>query len=114
MKVSAWWGGTKSKKTYGIYIGKPNREAYFDQSLTEVHIEMDGVTHTFELLIGFWRDCPEIKDRGGSIIKSWFQKHKIIKQPECHPPWPNHTPPKMKLIKLSMDKFRLEPNAIVW
>lgn len=98
MKVSTWFGSG----IYGIRVGAPNRDGYFDPTWTEVLVEMDGVVNSFTLTKGFWNKCPEFRDLGRPIIKEWLQKHKTLD-------WPKQQPPKMELIQLSGNKFRLVP-----
>lgn len=98
MKVTTWHGSG----VYGIRIGNANRDLYFNPSWTEIQVEMDGQLQTFGLSKGFWHKCPEFRDRGSSFIKDWLQKHKTLD-------WPRQQTPKMELIQLSANKFRLIP-----
>jgi hypothetical protein len=61
MQVSAWNDGAN---TYGIRVGIPNRDEYFDPSWTEIEVEMEGHFQRFVLTPGFWSHCPEFRDRG--------------------------------------------------
>jgi hypothetical protein len=96
MKVTTWHGSG----IYGIRVGSVNRDRYFNCSWVEIKVEMDGQCHTFQLTNGFWHKCPEFRDRVGSPIKSWLQKHRTLN-------WPPRQTPKMKLIPLSRNNFRL-------
>ena len=98
MDVTTWFGSN----TYGIRVGALNRKLYFDRSWVEIHVELDGQFHQFSLTKGFWHKCPEFRDSGKSVIKEWLQRHKTIK-------WPRGKPPRMKLISLGDNKFRLVP-----
>jgi hypothetical protein len=71
MDVTAWNnGGT----TFGIRVGAPNRERYFERSWSEVQVEIDGQAYTFELTAGFWHRCPEFRDRGTPVIREWLER----------------------------------------
>jgi hypothetical protein len=95
--VSAWNGGGD---TYGIYIGVPNRNRYFKHHWPSVIIEIDGQPHTFALTAGFWRHCPEIRDRGQPFIRDWLRRHRSLN-------WPRGRPPTMELVAVSDRRFRL-------
>ena len=98
MKVSTWFGSG----IYGVRLGASNRDKYFDPAWSEIQVEMDGQFHDFILTKGFWNRCPEFRDRGEPVIKSWLQKHKSLR-------WPKQQPPKMTLVPLGGRKFRLVP-----
>ena len=99
MEVGAWHGGSG---TYGIRIGAPNRREHFDPAWKKVEIEMDGVSHEFGLTPGFWKDCPEIRDRGEPRLRRWLERHRSV-------PWPKGNPPRMELVPLGRGRFRLVP-----
>jgi hypothetical protein len=98
MEVSTWFGS----KPYGVRIGAANRDRYFVRTWSEIEVELDGQIHTFLLTEGFWNKCPEFRDPGKSAIKDWLQRHKTIERPRGHPP-------RMSLIPLGGNKFRLVP-----
>lgn len=97
MKVTTWHGSN----LYGVRVGKSNRDRYFDPSWSKIEVEIDGLFHTFALTGGFWNKCPEFRDRG-TIIMNWLEKHKTLN-------WPHRNPPKMELVPLSGNRFRLQP-----
>ncbi len=99
MQASAWHGGGS---TYGIRVGKPNRDKYFDRSWKYIQVEIDGEFHEFELTNGFWNKCPEFRDRGTLVIRQWLHRYRSLQ-------WPLGQPPKMKLVPLGNGRFRLEP-----
>ncbi len=99
MRTSAWNNG---KNTYGIRVGKANRGKYFDPDWKFIEVEIDGRFHRFELTAGFWKDCPEFRDRGKPIIRKWLQRNRSLK-------WPSRQPPKVELVPLGNGKFRLLP-----
>jgi hypothetical protein len=99
MWASAWSNG---KGTYGIRVGFPNRDEFFDERWAEIEVEIDGVAHRFGLSGGFWHRCPEFRDRGAPIIREWLRRH-------CALTWPKGSPPRVELIPLGGNRFRLAP-----
>lgn len=99
MIVKAWHNGSG---VYGITIGVPNRNKYFNSTWTEVKVELNGILHTFALTPGFWNDCPEFRDKGKPHIKKWLQEHKTLD-------WPKNQKPEMELIQIEASRFRLVP-----
>jgi hypothetical protein len=91
MQASAWNDG---KNTYGIRVGKPNREKYFDPEWKKIEIEIDGHFHTFDLTPSFWRNCPEFRDSGEPVIREWLQRNHSLE-------WPRYQPPKVELVPLA-------------
>jgi hypothetical protein len=98
MNASAWNGGASA---YGIRVGIPNRDQYFDQSWDEIEVEIEGEVHRFALTAGFWKNCPEFRDRGRSIIRDWLRRHHTID-------WARGEPPQVQLTPLGGNRFRLE------
>jgi hypothetical protein len=96
MEVSTWFGS----KTYGVRIGAANRDRYFVRTWSEIEVELDGQVHTFSLTNGFWHKCPEFRDRGEPVIKKWLQRNRSLE-------WPRGHPPRMSLIPLGGNRFRL-------
>jgi hypothetical protein len=94
LSSTAAWSANKS---YGIRIGKPNRDRYFDRSWPSVKVEIDNVSFEFSLSPGFWRNCPEIR---GKPIAEWFRERGLV-------PWHKGRPPAFELIPLSENCFRL-------
>ena len=99
MQASAWNDGGN---TYGIRVGLPNRDRYFDPEWSEIEVELDGRFHTFKLTPSFWRRCPEFRDSGEPIIREWLRRHRSLD-------WPRGRPPKMELVPLGNGRFRLLP-----
>lgn len=99
MQASAW---SNSRSTYGISVGFPNRREFFDESWTEIEVDIDGVVHRFGLSDGFWHDCPEFRDRGAPIVREWLRRHHTLE-------WPKQHPPQVQLIPLGGNRFRLAP-----
>ena len=97
MRASAWNDG---KSTYGIRVGKPNRDKYFNSDWETIEVELDGRFHTFNLTPSFWRDCPEFRDRGRPIIREWLRRHHSLR-------WPRGQPPRFELVPLGGGRFRL-------
>lgn len=92
MQVSVWNNGTT---TYGIFIGKPNRE-HFKTDWKEIELELDGRAHSIRLTNGFWKDCPEIRS---PVIRDWLNQHGLLEWKDA--------PPKLTLIPLTGNRFRL-------
>jgi hypothetical protein len=94
MQASAWHNGSG---TYGISIGKPNRDRYFDRSWKAIQVEIDGEVHDLPLSRGFWVDCPEVRS---SVIKDWLRRNGRLS-------WPTRDPPRFELTPLGANRFRL-------
>lgn len=99
MEASAWRGGGS---TYGIRVGQANRDRFFDPVWKTIQVEMDGSVHEFALTDGFWRKCPEFRDRGKPSIREWLQRYKTTN-------WRKGEPPRVQLIPLGNNRFRLVP-----
>jgi hypothetical protein len=97
MVVTAWNNG---EGQYGIRVGKENRDRYFDPSWQRIEVEVDGGVHTFKLTPGFWKGCPEFRDRGSTAIRDWLQKRNALD-------WPKGQPPRYRLIPIEGRRFRL-------
>jgi len=99
MQARAWSDG---KNTYGIRVGKPNRDKYFDPDWKVIEVDIDGHFYQFNLTPAFWRNCPEFRDRGRPVIREWLQRHRSLR-------WPRGQPPQVELLPLGNGKFRLLP-----
>lgn len=98
MKATAWRGGNGG--TYGIRVGLANRDEFFDSRWEHIDVEIDGTLHRFALTGGFWRHCPEFRDRGQPIIRNWLRRHGRLN-------WPKGRPPEFELVPLGTARFRL-------
>lgn len=98
MIASAWSNGGN---TYGIRVGKHQRDAHFDATQPLVTVEVGGYVHEFRLSRSFWKDCPEIRDTGDPVLRRWLEHQGLLG-------WPPYSPPKVKLRVLSRNHFRLE------
>jgi hypothetical protein len=98
MQVSAWSNGSRP---CGIRVGIPNRDQSFERSWETIEVNIDGQFHQFPLTEGFWRNCPEFRDSGDSIIHDWLHRH-------GNDEWPKGDPPKFKLTKIGGNRFQLE------
>lgn len=101
MVVTAWHNG---KGTYGIRVGVGNRAAYFKSHWTEIEVEIEGFWKLFQLSSGFWRQCPEFRDREQPIIREWLLKHHSLE-------WPQRHPPQAWLEPMGGRRFRLSPSG---
>jgi hypothetical protein len=99
VRVSAWSNGSG---TFGVHVGARNRAVHFDPDWSEVTVEIDGANHRFGLTDGFWRKCPEFRDRGAPIIREWLRKYRTTE-------WERGDPPVMELVPLGGRRFRLLP-----
>lgn len=99
MNVSGWNDGGN---TYGLRVGKRNRDEFFNPGWTEIEVEMDGRGWRFRLTPGFWKHCPEFRDCGQPLIREWLARHRLS-------PWPKGEPPRAELIPLGKNRFRLVP-----
>lgn len=97
MWASAWNDG---KSTYGIRVGMPNRDKYFDPTWKGIDVEIEGKFHHFALTAGFWNHCPEFRDRGSSVIRDWLKANYTLD-------WPAGSPPRFELRSLGGNRFRL-------
>jgi hypothetical protein len=92
MVCSVWKGGT-----FGLRIGKANVHQYFQRNWASIVVIIDGQTRVFNLSKTFWTNCPEIRSKA---IGDWLRKHGL----DC---WPKGNPPRVKLIPLRSNKFKL-------
>lgn len=99
MEATAWNDG---KRAYGIRVGLPNRRHFFNSDWSSIEIEIGGMMHTFALTGGFWRQCPEVRDRGEPVIRDWLNRHHTLD-------WPKGDPPRFELEPLGENRFRLMP-----
>jgi hypothetical protein len=99
MNATAWNDGGN---TYGIRVGFSNRDRFFEASWTEIEVEIDGEPHRFPITRGFWNRCPEFRDRGSSVIREWLRRHHTTE-------WPKRQPPRVELLPLGGNRFRLIP-----
>jgi hypothetical protein len=100
MRVTAWRSGRFANPsiTYGIRIGKEDREQYFQLRWTSITAEIEGGSTTeLPLTRGFWRKCPEIRN---PVFREWFTAQGLI-------PWPDGSPPTFELEPVSGRHFRL-------
>jgi hypothetical protein len=99
MKASVWSSG---QGKFGINVGHPRRREFFDTGWADVELELDGEFHNFPLLPGFLRHCPEIRDTNAKILQEWLRRHGLLD-------WPKGDPPKVELIQLGGNRFRVLP-----
>lgn len=99
MQASAWNNGLN---IYGIRVGKSNRDEHFTQSNNTVDIIIDGQLYVFRLTRGFWKDCPEIRDQGSTVLRDWLDRYYTLN-------WPHYAPPKVALDVLEHHRFKLRP-----
>jgi hypothetical protein len=95
MQVKAWNNGGN---TYGISVGKPNRDEFFKSHWKEIKVEIDSQFYSFVLTDGFWNNCPEFRS---PIIRDWLDRHHVLS-------WKRGKRPEFRLIALGDNRFRLE------
>ena len=83
--------------TYGIRVGKSSAREYFSRNWKDIHVEIDGQFHTFNLTRTFWTTCPEFR---GAIIGDWLKRNRLAS-------WPKGKPPKVELIPVKDNYFKL-------
>jgi hypothetical protein len=99
MIANAWNnGGT----TYGISIGRKNRDVFFDQRWKEIEVEIEGEFHRIPITEGFWNKCPEFRS---PVIRQWLARHAALN-------WIKGKPPQAELVPLGGNQFRLVPAPI--
>ena len=96
MQASAWSNGNGS---YGFRVGAPNRREFFHRQWTEILLEIDGDTHPISITPGFRDRCPELRS---PIIRDWLQEHRTLS-------WPSGKPPRVELVPLGDNHFRVVP-----
>ena len=72
--------------------------AYFQSNWKNIVVKIDNQFHAFRLTSTFWTTCPEIR---GKAIGQWLIKRKLA-------PWPYGNPPKVELVPLGGNRFRLK------
>lgn len=100
MIVSAWSNG---QKQFGIRVGAPNRREYFSPHWDKIIVTIHGTPHIFSLTKGFWKDCPEFRDKGQPVIRQWLASQNLLN-------WPSGKPPKFILKSLESNHFELYLN----
>jgi hypothetical protein len=98
VQVSGWKG-----KVLGIRIGQENRRRYFIREWKRIEIEIDGQAHIFSLPQGFWGRRPEVQ---GIEIQNWLIAQGLA-------PWPKRRTPKVELVPISGQLFRLELTSTI-
>ncbi len=77
MEATTWRAAT-----FGVRVGKPNAERYFDRAWSTVEVRIDGEFHTFKLSDTFWTTCPEFR---GGPLPAWFAAHGLQEWPKRQP-----------------------------
>jgi hypothetical protein len=93
MKATGWKGGV-----YGVRVGKANARRFFPMTATCIKVKIEGHTHAFALSETFWTTCPEIR---GAPIGQWLRAQGLA-------PWQSGHPPRVNLLPLGGNKFRLQ------
>jgi len=95
--VTVWEDGSGG---FGVRIPVAAKRQ-FSEHWTKVHVEVDGELCTYPLRETFWTTCPELR---GRAIGRWIKKHGLTD-------WPKGKPPKLRLIPLGGNRFRLAKPA---
>ena len=102
MIVSAWKDqkpDSRRRPTYGIRIGKENRDRYFGEVQDMVAVELPtGRVLDVNVLKGFRNHCPELRDEG---FRDWFSTIGKLD-------WEKRKPPKFDLTPTGLARFRLQ------
>lgn len=93
MVCTAWKGGT-----FGIRVGSKNAQQYFKPGWTHIEVKIGNNFHYFNLSTTFWTTCPEFR---GKEIGDWLHRQSLA-------PWSRGNPPKLHLIPLGGNRFRLQ------
>ena len=103
MKATAWNNGHhhESGAGYGFKISASDRDRHFRRSWETILLRIEGQPQ-FEVNVkkdSFWNsDCRELIHREIGI---WLRKNKMA-------PWPKRRPPKLELLHLSENRFKLQ------
>lgn len=78
--VSTWSNGKPTKKGsgLGIRIEKKDRDKYFDNSFHEIVLTMDLKTYNIKITDGFWKNCPELRDKAIGLFLIKYNIHEWI------------------------------------
>ena len=87
-------------KQYRLNIGKQKRSLFFKREWISVQIKIWNKFHFFEVLPGFWRKCPEIRDDASGTIRDWLRANSDLT-------WKSGAPPEVGLVPLGDGKFEL-------
>jgi hypothetical protein len=92
MEARAWKGGT-----YGVRLGSKNADRYFAKEWKFVDVDLDGQYHHVRLSDTFWEKCPELR---AAAFGGWLLRRGLLS-------WRRGNPPKLELIPVEGNKFRL-------
>jgi hypothetical protein len=89
---------------FGLMLGKPNREKYFD-GLRQAKVSIEGKVHTFSLeRANFWSTCPELRDSdvtgGDTPIRDLLERLDALT-------WKSGEPAHFKLLEKGNGEFEL-------
>ncbi|UEL46438.1 hypothetical protein [Terrisporobacter hibernicus] len=103
MKGTIWNNGKyyETGAGYGIKIDERDRDKYIKKEWTYLQILLEGEENFIEVNINkrsFWGGCSEIINKE---IGKWLIKNNKGR-------WGKNNPPKVKLILLEENKFRIE------
>jgi len=70
MRVTKW----KSGNTYGVRVGKQNRDNYFNNRNFTIKVKINDQFYDFNLTPGFWNHCPEFREKAihRNAIRNWL------------------------------------------
>ncbi|MEI8209556.1 MAG: hypothetical protein WCG16_10155 [Methylococcales bacterium] len=73
MRVTKW----KSGDTYGVRVGKKNRDKYFNNSDSVIKVKINDQFYDFDITSGFWNNCPEFREKiiHINVIRNWLEKN---------------------------------------
>lgn len=104
MKVTAWNNGSHhaSGAGYGVKIALADRDQFFRREWGTVLLELEGETQPIACNIDkdtFWG--PKCRELISSGIGQWLRKNGLAL-------WKGGCPPKLNLIPVAGNKFRLQ------
>lgn len=88
-------------------VGLPNRDNYFKPAWSEIEVEIEGEVYRFALTAGFWKQCPEFRDRGSPVIREWLRMHHTLN-------WPKGRSPQFDSVPVEGNRFRLVSPSLGW
>src|ERR1044072_4839655 len=102
--LTAWKNGGKRAKTvtYGLRIGRRQRDQLVEDLPTVTLTLQGGPTLDISLTDAFWRKCPEFRH---AAIEAWFTSQ------DLRLPWPDGEPYQFAFTREAPNVFRVQRTA---